>query len=271
MTANKQLQISTDSYRLNYNVYGSGNQIFLAFHGFGQDASAFNIIANKLSETHMIISVDLFFHGNSYWPAGDTLSKKQWTEIVDRLLEANKVDRFSLLAFSMGGKFALSIAESFAPKIDQLILLAPDGIKTSMWYSLATYPYVFRSYFRSMIVKPKRFYNILNLFKQLGVVDKGISKFALSQMNSKKKRRRVFYSWVTFKDFTFDMNMIAQNINEHSINLIMILGKYDKIITHKGMKRLLDKLPNHDAHIISSGHNDLIKNVAETPELIDKF
>ncbi|MDX1628343.1 MAG: alpha/beta hydrolase, partial [Fulvivirga sp.] len=257
---------------MHYSIQGSGDKIILAFHGFGQDHSAFDLLASKIGEQYTIYSFDLFFHGKSHWmdhkPA---LTKSFWKKLVTAFCQQEGIEHFTILAFSMGGKFALACIETMPSYIKKLILIAPDGIKTSAWYSLATYPIFFQSYFKSMIVKPGRFYSLLNAFQRFKLLDKGISKFAASQMNTVKKRRRVYYSWITFKLLVFDMQIISRIINNHQIPLDMYIGRYDKIITQAGMEKLLNKLDDYNLYIVESGHNDLIKKISERTDFTKDF
>ena len=258
--------------KLHYTESGSGNSVLLTFHGFGQDHKAFDPILRQLQNDFTIFSFDIYYHGKSHWlPSGKELTKVEWKEIIQSILEKHEIETFSLLCFSMGGKFALSLVETIPHSVDKIIFMAPDGIKTSFWYSLATYPLLFQGYFKSMIVKPIRFFGLLSFFKKLGLVEKGISKFAASQMNSAKKRRRVYYSWVVFKKLTFNMKQLAETIIQNNIEVVMILGKHDKIITEQGMDRLLNKLPHYKIEIIDSGHNDLIKKASQDVDLMSEF
>lgn len=258
--------------KLHYTKSGNGEAILLAFHGFGQDHKAFDPILEKLKDRYTIYSFDIYFHGKSHWlPQGETLSKKAWKEIIQAIGRKHGFEAYSLLCFSMGGKFALSIIETNPTQLDKVIFMAPDGIKTSIWYNLATYPVLLQRYFKSMIVRPNRFFGLLSFFQKLGLVENGISKFAASQMNSAKKRRRVYYSWVVFKKLTFDMQRIADIIKTHDISIMMILGRHDKIITERGMNKLLSKLSHHHTKVIDSGHNNLIKKASEDSDLMDEF
>ena len=131
-----------------------------------------------------------------------------------------------------------------------------------MWYNLATYPGVFQKYFKSIIVKPHRFHRIVNTLKKTNLVDKGILKFANTQMNSIKKRRQVYYSWMAFKKLTTDLTLVSEKINMADIPVEMYLGKYDKIITREGMRVLTDKLNRIEVTLLECGHNTLINHTA---------
>lgn len=101
----------------------NGNRPLLMFHGYGQDASVFKHIEGY--------SIELFFHGNSIWNKGEEpLEKSEWKDIIDEFLNKNNITTFSVLGFSMGGKFALATLEAFPGRVKEIILLAPDGVQT---------------------------------------------------------------------------------------------------------------------------------------------
>ena len=211
-----------------------------------------------------IYSLDIFYHGKSHWSTPNkSLSKDYWTRLIDFFCQQHKIEKFDLLAFSMGGKFALTLIEQRSSRIQNIFFLAPDGIQTQIWYNLATYPILFQKYFKSIIVKPQRFHTVLNSLKTIGLLDKGISKFAASQMNTIKKRRRVYYAWVVFKELLFDLTHVADLINKEQIEVTVFLGKYDKIITEKGMNKLLKHLEHHRKIVLDCGHNNLIDHTAD--------
>jgi pimeloyl-ACP methyl ester carboxylesterase len=249
---------------LHYVVEGTGSKILLVFHGFGQTRKAFEKFSSALSDEYTLYVFDLYFHGHSHWGYGeDPLEKWFWNKTMARFLELHPMDKFSLCGFSLGGKFALATFEAFPEKVQSLILIAPDGIKTSFWYSLATYPMLFRRLFKSMVVHPKRFATVSGMLKTIGVLDKGLIRFAEHQMDTEDKRRRVYFSWVVFRHLTFDLNSIADLVNKHSTRLILITGKFDKVIRSENMNRLLARVKNYRHEIIETGHNGLINESAD--------
>lgn len=248
---------------LSYQREGTGPTPLLLFHGFGQSRSAFQPIVDVFSSTFTLYSFDLFFHGSSKWNHHEVaLEKDFWKDLIGEFLKQNSIDTFSVLGFSMGGKFAMATLEAFPDHVTEIFLLAPDGIKTSFWYSLATYPLAFRKIFKSLIDHPKRFHAIATNAHRLGLIDKGILRFVEYQMNTEEKRTRVYYSWVVFRHLKFDLRKIAALINEKNIRLTLLVGKYDKIITASNMQRLLSHVKDYRFEIINAGHNDLIEKSA---------
>lgn len=255
--------INYQQTNLRYQKFGKGPKIILAFHGYGQNCDVFKEIALTRSNQYTTYSFDLFFHGKSYWSFGHKpLENAYWGSLMQQFLNKVPVDKFTLLGYSMGGKFVLATLKIYPELVEELILVAPDGIKTNGWYSLATYPLFLRHLFKWTINHPSPLFHVMNIMRSLKIIDKGIIKFAKLQMNSPMKRYRVYSSWVVFRHLIFDMDEIATLINKKNITTTMFLGAYDKIMTRNNMDNLLLKLKLYDLKELKCGHNQLLQNVA---------
>ena len=250
--------IGFNGSRLYYNKSGVGPTPMILFHGFGQDNSAFEPWEADLSSQYTFFAFDLYFHGKSTWPERQALEKSFWLETMTRFLEKEGITNFEVAGFSLGGKFALAMIEGFPERISHVRLVAPDGVRTNFWYSLATYPTVMRHLFKSMVLKPGRFYTLARIFRSFGLVNKGILRFAESQMNTEEKRRRVYCSWVYFRHLRFDQSRIAALINSHHFPVEVIAGHYDKVIPPKNLAPFAGLLRKGRFLVLETGHNDLI-------------
>ncbi|UII29420.1 alpha/beta hydrolase [Fulvivirga maritima] len=251
-------------HQINYYTYGSGEKVMLAFHGFGQNGRAFGPMANIIGKEFTIYSFDLFFHGNSYWSHEDTpLSKAIWAEIITAFLASLKIKEVALMGFSIGAKFVLATLEAIPERIIELIFIAPDGIKPNIWYQLATSPIGLKKVFKSMIQKPQLFFSILRTAEKLKFIDRSLSKFAASQMDSLEKRKRVYYSWIVFSHLKFKMKKISHLLTKNHIPVTFYLGTLDKVITPQHMQPLIKKITDYKIVLIKSAHNHLIHKVSE--------
>lgn len=247
-----------------YHKTGHGPKNLLLFHGFGQDHTVFLPLADALKDSHTLYIFDLYFHGDSKWNHGSypdnerPLEKNEWKEIMQHFLKEHDIQKFSVAGFSLGGKLALATLEAFPERISSIFLIAPDGIKTSFWYSLATYPFAFRKIFRSIIYKPKVFFSLANILRSTGLMDRGLLRFAESQMNTEEKRKKVYYSWVVLRHLEFDLRKIALVINEKKINTTLIAGRFDKVIRAENLSRLSKYIDESKTVILESGHNHLV-------------
>jgi pimeloyl-ACP methyl ester carboxylesterase len=250
--------------RLHYSKYGSGPKVLLCFHGYGQSLRDFREIEDQLKDIFTIYSFDIFFHGQSFWHDKDKpISKKEWCTLIERFFKKHDINKFSLMGFSMGGKFVLSVLECYPEKIDKITLIAPDGIQTSFWYNLAAYPSWTRGLFRRIILMPGFYFNFLKALHFFRLADKGVLRFAENQMKTREQRRRVYYTWVVFKELKFDLKEIAGLLKKHHIRVEMFLGVHDKIIKAENMDNLLKRIDNYELILLDSGHTHLMKAVAE--------
>ena len=254
---------SYEGNKLSYTCFGKGKKIFLAFHGFAQNKYVFRNFITALGKDAKIYSFDLFMHGQSVWAdKNKKLSKEDWNKIIEKFLQSHEINNFSLLAFSMGGKFALSILENLPRKINQVILIAPDGIKTNFWYNLATLPGWTGNLFKNMVINPIKFQRFARLFQKLKIVDKGLVRFSEGQLKTREQRLRVYYSWIVFSLFRFNIKNIADIINHYNIDLALFIGQHDKIITEKNILFFNKMLKRPGLILLNSGHNSLIEATA---------
>lgn len=248
---------------LKYTKCGKGSIYLLLFHGFGQDHKAFQSWLAALELDYTLYAFDLYFHGKSKWNSRETLEKADWKNVMELFIRQEKLTTFQVTGFSMGGKFALATLELFPERIEKIYLLAPDGIKTSFWYSLATYPIATRYFFKSMILHPSRLHSLAKLLRAFRLVDNGLLRFAEHQMNTEAKRRQVYYTWVYFRHLKFDLDKIASVLNQKEIPFTLIVGKFDKVIQPKNMEGFLSKIRIKKFKVLEAGHNDLIAKSAE--------
>jgi len=252
-----------DNTKLFYRVIGHGSRALLAFHGYGQNSSYYQSMEQGLGSDYTIYAFDLFFHGQSHLDKRHMpLQKEFLKELIARFLAKRQLEHFSLMGFSMGGKFALTLVECMPERIQELFLIAPDGIKTSFWYNIATYPGWLQQLFKRTVVKPGLFFGLLRMLDKYNMVHKSLLRFAHYQMDSTSKRLRVYRSWVGFRELNFDIRRIVRLLNTHQVEVTMFLGAYDQIIAPKRVGVFVDALEKGELVILQAGHSYLLQNVA---------
>jgi pimeloyl-ACP methyl ester carboxylesterase len=265
MPESKILKFGND--QLHYIKAGNGNDPLLFFHGFGQDHSIYVPIIKSLTARYSIYIFDLYFHGKSIWGQGEKpLTKNHWKETMNYFFQQEQILSFSVAGFSLGGKFALATFESFPEKCKKIFLLAPDGIDTSLWYSLATYPFAIRKFFKSLITHPNRFTALVRLLNRFKVVDQGLIRFADFQMSTEEKRSRVYHSWVVFRHLAFNLKKIARLMDDHHVDVVIVVGKYDNVVKPERIEKFAKMIKRCRFEVAPSGHAGFI-----TRELLNKY
>ncbi len=254
--------------KLHYEKVGVGQDVVLAFHGIGQTGRSFLTFAQKYASQYTFYLFDLPFHGQSGALAQTKLDVEDWKKWIDFFLKNENITSFSVIGYSMGGKFALITTNEFVGKIEEVWLLAPDGITESKWYLMATrYKFMWRifSFFVMNVAGRKK---IVALFQTLGLVSKSTVRFVESTLATEQQRKQVYDSWIGFSEMGLSMKELSKKIDERKIKLKIFLGQRDAILPIGFIKPLIEKANNCELVILNTGHHKLIQEVLEKCEAI---
>lgn len=250
--------------RLAYQKHGHGKNIYLLFHGFGQNSNALKPFLELRKPDECFILIDLFYHGQSSWKSiSNRLTKETWKTIMEQLMEAENISIFGLIGYSMGGKFSLITYELFPSRISSLTLIAPDGIGTGFWYSMGSFPAFLNPLFKRVVINPKRFFLLVNKLHDMGLVGKSLVKFVESRFQSKTVRAQTYFTWKVFHPLKPDLKKIQSSLNQNPIPIYLFTGKFDKMVSTENLKSFSENVNNLKKIELHCGHNDLIDNAAK--------
>ncbi|AFL85658.1 putative hydrolase or acyltransferase of alpha/beta superfamily [Belliella baltica DSM 15883] len=253
--------LNTSFGKLAYQKHGKGNDVYLLFHGFGQNMKAFDTFLTLRKETQTYLIFDIFYHGQSSWKSINyKLTKDIWKEIIIQLMLEEGFEKFHLIGYSMGGKFSLATYELFPKQVQSLLLMAPDGIKTGFWYNMATFPGILNRVFRHVVFHPERFFKTMKMLKKVGILQKSLIKFVKSQMKTRTMRAQVYFTWIVFKPLQPSLGKIIQSLRENQTPITLVTGKFDKMVTTENLKKFTTKIPHIKIVELESGHNSLIED-----------
>ncbi|WP_128545388.1 alpha/beta hydrolase [Larkinella soli] len=249
---------------LSVHQLSTGPVALLAFHGIGQDHRCFEPLARAVEGRYALFAFDLFFHGEP--PVqfmGEVLTKTAWRQYIQNFLDQYRIERFAVIGFSMGGRFALATAQLFPKQTAELILLAPDGITVSPWYRLATGSTFGRMLFRFFLRHLPTFHVAGEFLQNLRLVDKSVLRFAESTLASPIQRERVYRSWIGFRKLFFKPERLGKTLTLHPIRVRFFLGYYDRVLPADYILPLTHRLYAYELTVLKTGHNRLIEKVAE--------
>lgn len=218
------------SSQIHYLQFGAGEKLLIAFHGFSENSNSFLVLEKSLGKTYTIVAIDLPYHGETKWNEPHHFTKDDLLHIVQMFLEKYTHKRFSVLGFSMGGKCALYTVKSFAPQIDELFLLASDGIKTNKIYNVAVYPKWGRELFKTTIKHPGWLFTIIKIANACKLLSPWLRKFSEVHMETKQKRERLYNTWISMAEFNPDIRLVKENINAHNVKTFLFFGMRDEVI-----------------------------------------
>ncbi len=206
---------------------GSGPRLAVCFHGFMEDASGFLALSEHLPD-HTLIAFDLPFHGRTNWHEGLKLSVQEWINIIAQCPEIGDRD-YGIIGYSMGGKMALTVYQTRPERVPFLWLIAPDGLKPDPWHHFATHTTVGHAIMRYNLRNPRGFMRLLDLLEKSRLLNGSIAKFVRYYMQDETMREKVYQTWMTFRDFRPDANMIREEIRRNKTEVSMVFGRYDKL------------------------------------------
>lgn len=252
-----------DKGQLAFQKFGHGPSVLLAFHGFGQTHHVFAPLGKRLESRFTVFALNLFFHGNSTYNHDQPLTKTAWQQLIRAFLEAQRIERFSVLGFSLGGRFALATAEGFAYRIDQLILIAPDGITNSFWYKLATQSVIGRGLFRYTLNHLTQLNQFGYTLVRVGLLNESIMRLVNYSLNTAQQRERVYQSWINFRRIHPHLSVISNLLNKHVTHVQIFTGAFDRIVPGTYMLPLTSKLRRYELTVFKTGHHRLIDLTVE--------
>jgi pimeloyl-ACP methyl ester carboxylesterase len=254
-----------------YRRMGSGAAAWICLHGYGEDAAAFHCLEAHLPAGVTLICIDLPFHGKTLWNETMPFTPAHLRAVVTGILEAEAAGpRFSLLGFSMGGRAALCLLQALPDKIEQVILLAPDGLQVNPWYWLATQTLLGNRFFRFTMRRPEWFMGLLRLLHKAGLVNQSIFKFVLYYIHNKRVREELYTRWTGMRKLQPALPLLRTHIRTHEIPVQLVYGRHDRIIRHTRGEKFRKGIENFcPLQLLDCGHQVLSeKNAAYIGSLL---
>ncbi len=248
--------------QLAYQRLGAGPRVALAFHGFGQTSMVYAPLAAALGDVYTIYAIDLFLHGDSKRADSTHLAKKDWCGCIDAFLAEQQIDRFTVMGYSLGGRFALVLAEYFASRLDALLLMAPDGIRFSRWYGLATQSSVGCALFGFAMRHLPVLHRVGRGLVGLRLLRPSLLRFAEVSLSTAEQRQLVYEAWTQFRQIKPDLSRIADELTRYKVPTRLIVGSYDQIVPASYLLPLTRLLTQYTLTQLPTGHSRLIDKSA---------
>jgi pimeloyl-ACP methyl ester carboxylesterase len=255
-------------FRIEYAIYGEGNENILCFHGFGRSSSDFEVFVPLLKPGQRMICLHLFAHEHSVFPekriVKEPLQREEWREMLVAFLDSLGIGDFHLVGYSMGGRVVLVTMLVMSSRIRSVLLLATDGLKINPLYRFASGTAIGHALYLSIINNPKPLFAISRALNKLGLLSDKLLRFVFVHLDTLEKRRQVHDAWMIYRLFFPDFRDLAAVINPGHFPFHMIFGKFDEVIKpvlgEKLQKHLTHK--NH-LHIVELGHRLMRPEIIE--------
>jgi pimeloyl-ACP methyl ester carboxylesterase len=135
------VKIKANDVELYYERYGSGEPVVFS-HGWLDDLSVWKPQADILAKDHTVVLYDLRGHGASDKPKGE-YSVQTMVNDLDALIKALKLDRVTLVGFSMGGALSLVYTLQNPEMVSRLVLIGTAARMPRQAYTLLVPMHIF--------------------------------------------------------------------------------------------------------------------------------
>lgn len=251
---------------LHYEQWGTGAEAIICFHGFGRNRMDFKFLADAFPHKS-IFSFELPFHEFSSTFLVDHI--KEWQEYIQAFLAEKKIIKYDLWAYSLGGRFVLSALGNGQLRADQIILLAPDGIKNNIWYVFASKTSLGKYAFKWSVKNRATIIPMVHFLRKARLINLKMQRFLEFGLESEEKMKRVFKVWTHLNALYPNKKQLPHLLEEACNKVVVVYGKKDPVIPFKPGLHLQKKTSNMEVLILNRGHMLMMPSVYQL--LIKRF
>ena len=256
--------ISSGTQRLHYLRWGAGKRLLLAFHGYGNNASLFTPLAAHIPEGFTLISFDLPYHGKSEWHDDEPWSVDALVTVVRSLMQQHDTNKVSLAGYSIGGRICLTLIQAMPEAIDQVMLLAPDGLVPNAFYRLATNHFLGKRLFHHFLDKPEGYLRMVSWLEKRRWINAAHKKLVEQHAALPASRAFLKKVWPNLRLFIPDQQLVKQQIRKHHIPVQLFMGRHDRVIPLKHAELFASGAADIHMHILDKGHRVIDNESAAT-------
>jgi pimeloyl-ACP methyl ester carboxylesterase len=254
---------------------GDEGSTVLLIHGIGGSLEDWMLNANALARHHRVCAVDLVGSGHSDKPSV-SYSSSYLAQFVNDFMEAQNIDRASLIGHSLGGGVSLQFTIQFPDKVDKLVLVNSAGLgkEVSILFRLPTLPIL-----GELLTRPSR-KGTANLLKACvhdpAVVTDELIELAYS-LAVLPGAQNAFLSTVrtlgNFRGIRKDvLRSIVDNLGTITAPTLVFWGQQDRILPVAHAYIAEKRIPNARLHIFNPcGHLTQLERPEEFNSLVLEF
>ncbi|TAF67508.1 MAG: alpha/beta hydrolase [Cytophagales bacterium] len=258
--------ITIGQSKLSYQKYGEGAEIWLCFHGFGQDHSFIMPLVHSLQKACTFYSFDMFFHGQSHWEeASEAISSVFWQQCLEVFfLQESSINTFSVLGYSLGGKFALATLLAQPQRVKKMVLVASEGIEEHRVYKIATRNSWGRFFFKKFTHQAHSPIPwLLDGAQKMRLIPTKTHHFIQQQWQSPENRKKLYRTWQLTRGLFFQPIVVAELLCKYQIVTHFVIGNHDTVVPFARVRALYKLLPDalKILTFVDAKHHQIIRNM----------
>jgi len=261
---------SNDLVVMHYYRFGNGPKVMFCFHGYGMHGRQFSILAETMGDQYTFYGFDLFFHKStilkdqSLGAVKKGISKGQLAEFFSDFCYSEGVNRFSVLAYSMGSHYATSLVEELPDHIEELFIAAPSSLKPGRIITFLSRNRVGNKMLEKMALSENGMRDFLSMLKKTRIIDQKAYDILLREISTPELRFS-FYACASYLRFLkLDADRFISNLNGHKIRSYFIFGERDKSYPYAIGQKVIPKINLAKQIVINENHDMINRNFAKT-------
>ena len=248
----QQFSLAYKSSFVHYHIFGNGPKTLFCFHGYGETGRSFAFLEKKLGAVYTLYAIDFPIHGKTKWNEKEPFKPDDLIEILHRIHNCEN-SKFSLLAYSMGGRAALHLLQQIPGKIERVGLVAPDGLHQNTWYWITTQTSFGNKAFAYTMHKPSWFFFMVSAGGKLKILNKSLIKFVHYYLDDEEQRKLLYKRWTFMRRLKPNLEGIRKICAKNNIQLNFLFGEYDRIILSR-RANIFKNTKNINIKVINAGH-----------------
>jgi len=248
------MKMNINNIELYYEQYGEGEPIIFS-HGWLSDCSSWNSQIEFFAKKHTVILYDHRGHGKSDKPR-ENYSVQALCSDLYSLIQMLKLEKVTLVGFSLGGMAALMFALQYPTKVKKLVLVGATAKMAMLIYLF----YIFK------IILPYRTFARFVSRNQIYQP----SQQAIEDNISRAMKVPKYVAYQCFVEFTRNYD-IRNRVAEIKVPTLIIVGEKD-IVNLKASQYLNREIEGSQLQVMSAtGHSVMIEKPEEFNETVREF
>lgn len=259
-----------DFVKLHYYKFGNGSEHMLCFHGFGMHGKQFKLAEEKLGQKYTFWGFDLLFHketvlkDQSIERINKGLSKTELATMIADFCNHERIERFSVLGYSMGSHYATAITEELPWLINNYIVAAPSSINPGLLVLFFSKNLLGKKILEKLMFSKAALTSIINLCKNARLID-SVGHDILKKEFGTFKLRFAFYACLIYlRNLETDEEKLIKALEQYKIKSVFIFGRYDKMYLPKIGTSFFAKFKAAKVIVLDENHEMINQNFTDT-------
>ncbi len=255
---------------MHYYKFGHGAKPMFCFHGYGMHGRQFKLLEESLGERYTFYGFDLLFHkqtkliDQSLKAVKRGIPKQELARLFRTLCLEAGIDRFSIIAYSMGSYYASTLVEEIPEMISEVFLAAPSSFKPGWIISFLSRNKIGNKILERLALSDKGMHSLLSVLRRVHLIDQKAYDILFKEIATGELRYS-FYACVSYMRFLkLDDQKFINNLNHHHIKSMFIFGERDKSYPAKIGQGIIPKITLAQELIINENHDMINANFAQT-------